>query len=663
MSVHSGIIPPWVAPVPAVPRASDVRPVNVSASPHVCLQTFSAASITLDPGLWAERSVVNRSASLIHAHAMFEAGGNLHNLRLAAGQVQGEYRPRLASDSDVYKWLEAVGYTLAQAPEATLEALAGEVIDLLLAAQAEDGYLMSYYQVLEPQRRWEDLTFGHELYCAGHLLQAAIAWDAGVGDRRLLQVAERLIDHIAGIFGPGRRAGTPGHPGIEMALIEFYRHTGRADCLALARFFLEQRGRVALPGVDPWVYQNHAPVTEQATLMGHAVRQMYLVSGATDLYLETGQAPLLAALRRQWQDMVAGKLYITGGLGQRHFREVFGDAYELPPDRCYCESCAAIGGIFWNWRLLLATGDARYADVLERTLYNGFLSACGLDGRHFFYVNPLMSRGRSAEDTEVGTPSWQRNPWYKTACCPPNIMRLIASLPHYFFTSDPHGLQIQQYAACSASVTTAATGAVRLAVATGYPWAGEVAITVEAAERADWCLSLRIPGWCETFGLAVNGRPADEACQAGYVHLRRAWQAGDRIDLHLEMPVLRMVADPRIDAVRGCVALQRGPVVYCIEQCDCPQGIDLDDLQLDAHVPIENTWQPELLGGVVRLAFDATTRDRAGWQQLYRPQGTVDASLRVTPATPHRMTAIPYFVWANRTPDKMRVWIPQAQRP
>lgn len=653
MNIRSGI-QPLISPA-SHESAAAVKPVDVSRSAYARLRTVCATQVALKPGLWQQRMEVNRNVSLRYGYDMLVESGNLYNLHLAAGRESGEYRDRLASDSDVYKWVEAVGYALGKKADDALVLLADQVIDAIVAAQADDGYLMSFYQVVEPTRRWTKIATGHELYCAGHLFQAALAYHAGTGDDRLLGVASRLADHIAEVFGPNRRAATPGHPGIEMALVELGRYTGDARYIELAQFFLKQRGRVALDGVEQWVFQNHAPIEAQATLVGHAVRQMYLLTGIADLYLEFGESALLDALYRQWRDMVAGKLYLTGGLGQRHYREAFGQAYELPSDRCYCESCASIGGIMWNWRMLLATGEARFADLIERTLYNAFLGAVAMDGRHFFYVNPLSSRGEPDDGGDPTTP-YCRKPWHKTACCPPNIMRMLASLPHYMVTTDDSGVQIQQFAPCSIEVETPASGPIAMEIATRFPWDGEVAVTIEADSAAPWVLSLRIPSWCEDYALSVNGVVCEAEPDDGYLRLTRQWCRGDVICLQLQMKPQMVASDPRVDATRGSVAIQHGPLVYCVEQCDCPEHVDLQDVVVAEDPHFEPAWEPDLLGGVNVIGFNVYQHSRVPWASgLYQP---LERSVEAGRSGPFQLRAVPYFGWANRTPGRMRVWIP-----
>jgi DUF1680 family protein len=639
--------------------ARATAPVDTSRSPGVLWRGLGLSDVSLTGGFWATRQKVNREASLLHGYRMLEAAGNLDNLRLAAGSIARPYQGPVFMDSDVYKWLEAVAYEVPSGLDADLLNHADEAIRIVAAAQAADDYIDSYYQVVAPDKRWVELNTGHELYCAGHLVQAAIAWDRFANDSRLLDVSLRLVDHIASIFGPGRRGGTPGHPEIELALVELYRHTSDKRHLGLARFFVDQRGH-GLLGPNPRFggsayYQDRVPVREAANVEGHAVRALYLTTGLADVYLETGERALLDALLRQWQDMVAHHLYLTGGVGARHNGEAFGHAYELPTERAYCETCAAIASIMWNWRMLLATGESRFADLIERTLYNGFLSGVSLDGERFFYVNPLMSRG---QPELVGRGEVERRPWFPTACCPPNVMRLIATLGHYVVSCSNTAVQVHQYAACTIDATLAPGRSVGLRIETDYPWTGGVALNIQHADGESWALGLRIPEWCSAPRIDLNGAPLDTPpISSGYATVERAWQLGDRIQLELPMPPRFTEPHPRIESTRGTVAIERGPLVYCIEQVDQP-SVDVVDVQVDTRVPLSETWRDDVLGGVVTVEGHGTVADTSDWDTvLYRPLGSPPTTDRSVP-----LTAIPYFAWANRAPSAMRVWIARQSR-
>ena len=628
---------------PSLPDAAP-GPTDTSHSPYAHWHTLPVGSVVLTGGFWHTRQTINRKASLPHGHQMLERAGNFHDLRLAAGLAEGPYRGPLFMDSDLYKWLEALGWELANGPDDELRRIAAETIELIAAAQADDGYLDSYYQVAEPGQRWRNLRDGHELYCAGHLIQAAVAHRRATGDTNLLHVACRFADHIYSVFGSGRRAGTPGHPEIEMALVELYRETGQPRYLELAGTFLDQRGRGTLAGGrDPAHYQDHVPVRQATGVAGHAVRQLYLLAGVTDAYLETGERPLFEAATRQWQDVTSGKLYVTGGLGSRYEGEAFGEPFELPNDRGYCETCAAIASILWNWRMLLATGEARFADLIERALLNGFLSGVSLDGRRFFYVNPLLSRGGA-----------ERAEWYSCACCPPNVMRLIASLGHYFATHDPAGLQIHQYGSATVHATLEAGRSVAVRMETDYPWQGDVRLTVERADGLPWRLTVRVPGWCEAPSVRVNGQTWAIAAGEGYATIERPWRAGDTVELDLPMVPRLIEAHPRSDAARGSVAIERGPLVYCLEDCDQPPSVNIMDVQIDETAPLQAAWHGDLLGGVMVVEAQGYAVDVAAWQErLYRP-----ADEGVPSRQPARLVAVPYYAWANRGPGAMRVWIP-----
>jgi DUF1680 family protein len=619
--------------------------VSTRSSSHARWGTLPLGSVAVRGGFWARKQEINRRVSLRHGHAQLEQAGNLNNLRLAAGSGEGEYRPPVFMDSDVHKWLEAVAYDLANARDAELERLADQTVDLLVAAQQPDGYLNSYYQVVAPEKRWMDLDHGHELYCAGHLFEAAVAMHRATGNTRLLDVARRFADYIGSVFGPGKRLGMCGHPEIELALVELYRETGERRYLDLASFFIAQRGRGVMRG-DRWHYgpeyhQDRVPVREATIVEGHAVRQLYLTAGATDLYLETGDQTLLDAMGRLWHDMTTRKMHITGGFGARFTGESFGQAYELPADRCYCETCAAIAAMMWNWRMLLASGLPRYADLLERSLYNGFLSGVSLDGRRYFYVNPLQSRGGIT-----------RPEWYGCACCPPNVMRQIAMVAHYVATVSEAGLQIHQYIP-----VTLEAGDLVVRLETRYPWEGDVRLAVEQAGGSAWELALRIPAWGGGASVAVNGVTVEEAAAGGsYVAIRRAWQAGDLVELHLPMAPRLTEPNPRVDAVRGSLCIERGPLVYCLEEADQEAGVDLLDVRLDREATMTAEWREDLLDGVVAIRAAGRVVDIGDWEEhLYRPVAGRALAHRET-----TLTAVPHYAWANRDPGSMRVWIPQA---
>jgi DUF1680 family protein len=632
-------------------------PVQATAPAQAALRPVTASRIT--GGFWHTRQQVNATVSIPAGAQWLERAGNLANLRLAAGLTSGEYRGDLPFlDSDVYKWLEAVAWLLADGDGgeagSALAARRDEIIGLLAAAQRPDGYLQSWFQVARPLPPYTDLQWGHELYCAGHLIQAAVAHARGTGRDDLLRIACGMAGHIDAALGPGGRPGVGGHPEIETALTELYRCTGEERYLRLAAHLLDQRGHGLLGdgrfGRAYW--QDHVPVRHARKVAGHAVRQLYLLAGAADVALETGDRELLAAVVRLWEDMAGTRAYLTGGAGSHHTDESFGDPYELPPERAYCETCAAIASVMLSWRLLLITGQARYADLAERTLYNAFLAGVSLDGLGYLYVNPLQVRSGSVG--AAGDQSAQRKPWFRCACCPPNIMRLLASLQYYLAAAGPGGLWLCQYAT---GRFAAAAGEVE--VTTGYPWQGRVTVRVRASGPQPWSLHLRIPGWCADPRIMVNGQPSAAHAADGWARLQHRWRPGDLVELDLPMPARLTAGHPRADAVRGCAAIERGPLVYCLEQADQPAGARLDDVAIAPDAPLHAADQPGLPSGVTAVRTAGYQRspgpggDAPGWWP-YRPAGQPDGG-RWEDIT---LTAIPYFAWANRDPGAMRVWIP-----
>lgn len=617
--------------------------IQLKATSHARLQALPLGSTSLSHGFWAEKQIVNRQCSLMHGYNMLEDSGNFDNLRLAAeSNTKGAYRGLVFMDSDVYKWLEAAAVELGRAPYPELEKKVDAAIALLESAQQPDGYLNSYYQTAKSGERWTDLDHGHELYCAGHLFEAAVTHQRATGKDNLMRIALRFADHIEAVFGPGKRQAACGHPEVELALVEVYRQTGERRYLDLAEFFISQRGRGQMRGYGQWgpeYHQDRVPVREAKIVEGHAVRQLYLTAGATDLYLETGDFALLESMLRLWDDLAAHKTYLTGGFGARNSGESFGDAYELPNQQAYCETCAAIAGMMWNWRMLLATGEARFADLLERSLYNGFLSGWSLDGSRFFYVNPLQSPGGTVRQT-----------WYECACCPPNVMRTIALLDHYAASGDANGIQIHLYMAGRVQLPGRS-----LQIETDYPWDGRVQIRVDQTNGANWSMALRIPAWGSGAILQVNGMPQAGELPAGrYFTLRRTWQIGDVVTLELPMQPHLVEAHPMVSDLRGMRAIERGPLVYCLEEADQPAGLEMAQIAFPPHTSLAAHKRADLLGGVVVVEGQALKVELEPWQgKLYR---------RVECGQPERVpvnfTAIPYFAWANRGTGKMRVWLP-----
>ncbi|MEU8567838.1 beta-L-arabinofuranosidase domain-containing protein [Streptomyces pathocidini] len=612
--------------------------------------------VELTGGPWQSWQRVTRESSLPLAFSWLEKAGNLDNLRLAAGErVDAECRGPAAMDSDLAKVLETAAYELQHGPDEAISEFIDRATTLLEAAQEDDGYLHSHSQVAKAGERWTRLVDSHEMYCAGHLLQAAVAAQRSFGDERLLAVARRFADCLVAEFLDQEDPPLDGHPEVETALVELYRATGEGRYLALARKFVDERGR-GLVGTHKWGARSridHLPVREAPTLTGHAVRALYLEAGVVDLYLETGEESLLRASAARWEDMVATRTALTGGLGSRQVAEVFGEAYELPPDLAYNETCAQAASIQWSWRLLLATGDARYADLIERTLYNGFAAARSADGKRYYKGNPLQRRADHAE--HVGDPRY-RDEWFYSACCPPAFTRIVASLEHYMATTDSDTLYVQQYAPAAVSLPLAGA-TVGLRIETDYPWQGAVAVTVAEAPGGEWGLALRIPPWSAAdFRVEVGGSPCEMARdERGYAVVRRAWRPGDTVMLHLDMAPRLTVPHPRIDALRGCAAIERGPLVYCFEQVD--QGVDVDELALlpDTGMRVAHHGDIPGIGRTATISVDAATA--ATSHETGLPYATHPAAVRTTSRT--TATAIPYYQWDNRGDGAMRVWLPR----
>jgi DUF1680 family protein len=644
-------------------------PVRPSAEANSALSPAGGAEIL--GGFWHARRSVNATVSIPQGPALLESAGNLHDLRLVAGTAEGAFKGDYPfMDSDVYKWLEAAAWQLGHpaadgagpdADQAALEKEVGRIIALVAAAQQADGYLNTWIQAGKGGDRYGDLRWGHELYCAGHLIQAAVAHHRTTGRDDLLQVAVRFADQIDATFGAGKQVdGFDGHPEVETALVELYRETGERRYLDLAGYFVDRHGHGVLGGEA--YCQDRVPLREQENVEGHAVRQLYLLAAAADLAAETGDAGLREACERLWSAMAATKTHITGGLGAHHDKEDFGDPFELPNERAYCETCAAVASVQWSWRMALLTGQARYGDLIERTLFNGFLAGVSLDGEQWLYVNPLQVRDGHTDPG--GDHSARRTRWFRCACCPPNVMRLLASLEHYIASGDADGLQLHQYATGRYTVDLAGAHA-GVSVNTGYPHDGVIAVRVEETPSdRPWTLSLRIPQWCRAFSVNVAGRTLDDPrAEDGWLRIARDWAEGDEVVLDLRMDVRRTAADPRVDAVRGCVAVERGPLVYCLEQVD-QDGGGLDDIVLDLSVPLSTAERPDLLGGVVTVQGAGRRRTSLGAGAAWWPFRESDPGTAAG-AAPGRdsdeavaLTAVPYYAWANRRDGSMRVWIP-----
>jgi DUF1680 family protein len=622
-------------------------PVSPSRS---ALRPLGPDELRITGGFWADKQELNASVILPHCETWMERIGWTTNFdRVAAGTI-GEHHDGVEFvDSEIYKLLEAMAWELARRPDGALEARYRALVARVAAAQDDDGYLDTAFGHPGQPPRYSDMEFGHELYCAGHLLQAAVARLRSGLDDELPAVARRLADHLVREFGPDGRVAVCGHPEVEVALAEFSRATGDAHYLELARLFIERRGHGLL---DPRrfgreYFQDEMPVRHAVTMRGHAVRALYLAAGALDVAVESDDDELAEAVARQWTSAVARRTYITGGVGSHHQDEAYGDDFELPPDRAYAETCAGIASVMVSWRLLLRNGDSRYADLIERTLLNNILVSPREDGRSFFYSNTLHQRtpGEQTVDDELNdrAEASMRAPWFQVSCCPTNLARTLASVAGYFATATDHGVQLHQYGDFELS-TELVAGRVRLRVDTAYPLSGRVTVTIDEAPANKISLDFRIPDWAVGgVTLSIAGRPLAATSSSGRLEVLRVFSPGDVVVLELPMEPRLTWPDPRIDAVRGSVAVERGPLVLALESTDLPSGWTVNEIEVEA-----GTLAATEQGARLRV------RRRYPASELW-PYGSIPPRTSGDCAETD-LTA--YAHWANRGPSTMRVWLP-----
>jgi len=612
------------------------------------LRAVPLTDVKIADAFWLPRQETNRLVSIPINFENLEKAGNLPDLRLAAKGAREGYQGPVFMDSDLYKAIEAASYSLATHPDAALEKKLDDIIATLAAAQQPDGYLNSYYTVKEPGKRWTNLRDCHELYCAGHMFEAAVAHFQATGKRTFLDVATKFADYIDSVFGPPpKRLGYPGHPEIELALIKLWRTTGNERYFKLAQFFIENRGRhffatehnIPLDKYDGRDLQDDVPIFNHQNIKGHAVRAAYLMSGTTDVAAQTGDARLLKMLNRVWRNTTERNMYLTGGIGPSAHNEGFTVDYDLPNLTAYQETCATIALAQWNHRLALLYGDAKYVDVLERALYNGVLAGVSQDGMKFFYVNPLESSG-----------THHRSPWFGCACCPPNVARTLAALGGYAYAASDDALWVNLYIQGSVKATVVGVP-VELNVTTDYPWDGKVKLKPQLAKLAKFELRLRVPGWCDSATVSVKGKKISQPrVEHGYIVIAREWRNGDLVELDLPMPVQRVAANPNVKADHGQLAIQRGPIVYCVEQCD--QSEPISSLYLPGGVELKAGRTKSLLSRVVVVEGKAFVAPEPEWKRkLYQ---AASAARSVS------LIAIPYYSWDNRTAGAMKVWLPMA---
>ena len=630
------------------------------------VQPVPFTAVHFNDAFWLPRIEINRTVTIPFAFEKAEETKRIYHFERAAAVLRGEELEDKSppgypfDDTDVYKVIEGAAYALSVEPDPELEAYLDELIEKIAAAQEKDGYLYTT-RTINPENphRWAgkerwvlEKEDGHELYNLGHLYEAAVAHYQATGKRTLLDVALRTAELLDRTFGPGKRSIWPGHQITEMGLVKLYRVTGDARYLSLAKFLLDERGPDGTKGAGRKYNQSHKKVVEQSEAVGHAVRATYMYSGMADVAALTGEQAYVDAMDRIWRNVVERKLYITGGIGSTSSGEAFGIDFELPNMSAYNETCAAIGNDFWNHRLFLLHADAKYVDVMERTLYNGLLSGVSLDGKSFFYPNPLESAGQH-----------ERRSWFGVACCPGNMTRFLASVPGYVYAKQGDTLYVNLFVASTAEIEMDGGRTVKLVQETRYPWDGAVRIRVSPDREGRFSIQVRVPGWArgeavpgdlyrfadgsdEKVTLRVNGQPVPLALEKGYARLERRWRTGDVVELGLPMPVRRVVAHPSVEADQGRVALQRGPLVYAAEWPDNPGG-KVRNLLLPDDATLSTEFRPDLLNGVqvvtgraVALAHDAEGKVNRREQDF---------------------TAIPYYAWANRGPGEMLVWIPNSE--
>jgi uncharacterized protein len=614
--------------------------VDLSRSPNVKLHPISIASVSLTDRFWEPRVRTNREVTLGGQLKQCRETGRLENFERAAGKKDVPFQGIFFNDSDVYKWLEAASYSAGTHPDPELEAAIDEVIEIVAAAQQPNGYLNTYYMFEKESERFSNLKDMHEIYCAGHLIQAAVAHHRATGKTSLLTVATRLADHLYSIFGPGKRVGACGHEEAEMALVELYRVTGNAQYLELARCMTDARGhKPPVLGGSPY-HQDHLPITDQKEMTGHAVRHLYYLSGVADILAETSVPGYAEALEALWQNFTRRRIYVTGGAGSRYEGEAFGADYELPNDRAYTETCAAIASVMWNWRMLNITGEARFADLMEHTLFNAVLPGLSLDGEHYFYENPLADTGKH-----------RRQAWFGCACCPPNIARLLSSLTGYFYSTSKQGVYVHLYAASQATISLESGGTARITQSTDYPWDGAISVKAELSGADSTILHLRIPSWARRAMIRVNGKKTDVHAEPGE-YAAVTVKDGTTVTLTLPMAVERITSHAYVRSNMGRIALKRGPLIYCIEAADHP-GTDVRDIALPDNSDLVTEHHSEMLGGITLLKGQALAI-APGEDVLYMPY-EAEEELDVEPVD---LTAIPYYAWANREPGGMEVWIP-----
>jgi DUF1680 family protein len=620
-------------------------PVNISNSPFSKLKPVPLDAVTMKEGFWNKRIESNAVNSIPKLLELLESHGVIDNFKRLYKGSDAKRKGYLFMDSDIYKWMEAASYALPYDHTGKIKKLLDMAIDEIAPAQGEDGYLNTWFVDERSKDRFTRLESDHELYCAGHLIQAAIANKRMSGDDKLFNIAEKYADYICKSFGKDKINNTDGHPEIEMALVELYRETGNEKYLKTAGFFLDVKN-----------FKDFYEIT------GHAVRAGYFNCGITDYYLETGDEAAYHSVISQWNDMTHGKMYITGGVGSRGRTEGFGRDFELPNESAYAETCAGLASVFWNWRMLAANPEAKYTDLIEKTLYNLFLASVSFDGTKYFYENPLASSNKKETDPWykfANSEPPQRKEWYDCTCCPPNIERMFASLPGYFYSTSKEGLWIHLYDNNELNWNLSDGSGIHVEQSTKYPWDGTINISVKTDSKNKFSIFLRLPDWSPTAKIIVNEKAVYETEKTGtYYEIRREWKQNDRIQLVLEMPVRLVQSDIRLADTRDCIAIQRGPIVYCLEEQD-NKGILLNSvrIKLSGSGSLENlslNHDDSFLDGITSIKFDGLyPKDPEKQGPLYR----FIENEKTISFENIKITAIPYYAWNNRGNAQMTVWV------
>ena len=630
-------------------RADRGRPVAPSSGRW---RPLGLGEVSIDGGFWADLQELNATVMIEHSEAWIERMGWIGNFDAAAeGRLPQDRRGREFSDSEIYKLLEAMSWEIGRTGDEAMDTRLRALVARVARVQEPDGYLNTRFGRPGQGSRYSDLQWGHELYCAGHLIQAGVARARTHGEDDLVRIAVRAADHVCDVFGPDGNQGVCGHPEIEVALVELYRLTGESRYLDQARLFVDRRGHGVLGDIELGreYFQDDQPVRQTTVMTGHAVRALYLAAAVADLAIEDDDAELLTAVTLQTVNTLARRTYLTGGMGSHHEGESFGQDHELPPDRAYSETCAGVASVMLNQRLLLASGDALHADAVERTLFNVVATSPAQDGRAFYYTNTLHQRvpGTVPETDEASAraSSSLRAPWFDVSCCPNNVTRTIASLAAYVATADDDGVQVHQYADATIRTRIGGGREVALRMETGYPADGQIRVSVVAGPDTPWTLTLRVPAWADGATLTVGGER--RTVDPGYATVTRVFPVGDVVVLDLPVAARWTWPDPRVDAVRGQVAVERGPLVLCLESTDLGAGVNGARVRTDAP-PVEQ-------GGVVRVPTATLEFAEEPWP--YGPHDAVDGSVRGE--VDHGFVPlVAYHRWANRGPSTMRVWMP-----